>query len=386
MSSVKFTICLPSFGRLSNLVSTLTSLSSVSKRNDTEIVVSLNQYSHDIETRLRSRFSTGNYIFCSTPSQYDMPTNFDYALSMSSGQYITFIGNDDALMPDAIDTAIDHFGIHPKSVLSWYRWPYYWNSYAPLSNQLFVHRKCGNICVNTDVAVEDMLHRYPDFSVLPCVYNSFFPRHIIDLMRQYPYRNQSLNGWPRLWPKNKVLSLDVFNAFQALAFIDDYYFSPYPLTLSGISGKGGGMAYDPTDSINKSFADPRITLSGSQSVLLATDLLTVSELYYQDHPLLSRLTLHAIRKGAFFRYLTVEHDKYPELLSDFEQISHEVNQQVATKNFFGEKRNLIPMLPERLMPDLKRNLRVVEVSQFGVKTCGDAAELYPELAGKLFAN
>lgn len=93
---------------------------------DYEIVVSDN-FSQDSTKEVVQRFADSRIKYFNTGQRLSMRDNWEFALERASGHYIIFIGDDDAVMPGAIDILQRNIHLIPCEVYCWpchvYVWP-----------------------------------------------------------------------------------------------------------------------------------------------------------------------------------------------------------------------------------------------------------------------
>jgi hypothetical protein len=183
---VRFSLVIPTLRRADTLEHALTTLLAQSYA-DIEIVVQNN--GRDPATlAVVERVNDARVRHFSTDDVVPMVDNWERALSNTTGEFITFIGDDDGLLPDACDVAARILDADDAEILSWqpflYLWPQYWDErrqnrlQATVSFEFEVRRE----------ASRPLLERFYDFgahySKLPMLYNSFVKRSLIDRVRE----------------------------------------------------------------------------------------------------------------------------------------------------------------------------------------------------------
>ena len=152
---------------------------------DVEIVVQNN--GNDPATRaIVERAGADRVCHFSTDDVLPMTENWERALSNATGDYVTFIGDDDGLLPDASDVAASVLDAEDAELLSWhpflYLWPQYWE--ARRRNRLQALISPFEVSA---YASRPLLERFYAFSAhyskLPMIYNSFVARSLIDRVR-----------------------------------------------------------------------------------------------------------------------------------------------------------------------------------------------------------
>ncbi|MBR0778028.1 glycosyltransferase [Bradyrhizobium diazoefficiens] len=163
-----------------------------------------------------------------------MSDNWEVALSHASGEYITFIGDDDGLMPYACATAAEMLAERKIDLLSWSAFSYYWPSYH---NAAFRNRLLAEIDLASSaerVSSRSELARVYGFQAqyarLPMIYNSFVHRRVVERMRAIAGR-YFVGASP-----------DVASGIANAALTDSFVRLSRPLGIAGFSGHSTGHA------------------------------------------------------------------------------------------------------------------------------------------------
>lgn len=119
------TVAIPTRERCETLKYTLrTALEQ--KADDYEVVVCDN-FSHDDTRNVVKAFADPRVVYLNTGERLSMCDNWDHALRHARGDYVIFVGDDDAVIPGAIDRLRVLIGERPHDVYMWttptYIWP-----------------------------------------------------------------------------------------------------------------------------------------------------------------------------------------------------------------------------------------------------------------------
>ena len=101
-----------------------------SDRHDIEGIVSINGNStwpEVIKTYQPINDDRVQYVL--TGQLLSMQHNFNIGITQARGEYVTTLGDDDALLPSAFAYADNFFAQYPDSPLCWFRRPYFWPDY-----------------------------------------------------------------------------------------------------------------------------------------------------------------------------------------------------------------------------------------------------------------
>jgi len=170
--------------------------------------------------------------FVSTGLPVSMPENWERALNCTTGEFITFIGDDDGLVSDACATVSAILEKTPGDMISWRPATYYWPEHVVdhVRNRLqaFITEPDVIELKSSRVTLELVYNFRADYSRLPMIYNSFISRSVIDRVRAKCGRY-----FPGVAPD---VSSGILNAF----YCDSYLFSRRPLSISGLSHHSTG--------------------------------------------------------------------------------------------------------------------------------------------------
>jgi hypothetical protein len=214
-----------------------------------------------------------------------MTDNWETALGHASGEYVTFIGDDDALMPYACATVTGILSRRAIDLLSWRAYTYHWPNYY---HPAFRNRLLAEIDLTssaTRVSSRNELARIFGFQAhyahLPMIYNSFVRRSVIDRMR-------AIGGRYFIG-----LSPDVASGIANAALTDSFVRLSRPLGMAGISRHSTGHAlfFETTDFLGtprgaRDFGaidgDPKLPDLNALQLFIARDMLALKRLLLAD--------------------------------------------------------------------------------------------------------
>ena len=192
---------------------------------DYEIIVSDNKSQDDTEKVVKG-FTDSRILYLNTGKRMSMRDNWDYALPHARGDYVIFIGDDDGVMPNAIDRLQTFIIDNPSSIYSWKAHIYHWpiGEFPPEIAVKVPKQKPSTINLNELVrfALRWGGWRY---SSLPLLYHAAVSRKILDNIRQKTGRVfHSTNP-------------DIFMAFTLPVFSDTAINVGESITVHGKSAK-----------------------------------------------------------------------------------------------------------------------------------------------------
>ncbi len=237
--ALKFTVIIPTRERCDTLLWTLRTCTN--QDYDTfEILVSDN-FSQDETRDVVASFKDPRIRYVNTGKHLSMSHNWEFALSHVEKGYVTFVGDDDGLLPGAIselNTLIQRLG--GPEALSWQKADYSWpdamsenqRNYLliPLSRRLMQYdaRQALQNVADFDAAG----WKFPRFyNNLPCLYNS-----VVSMTAIRRAQDASGKFFHSCIP-------DVYSAVALSCVLDTYYYSFKPYSVNGASRHSGGSSY-----------------------------------------------------------------------------------------------------------------------------------------------
>ena len=124
--NIKISLVIPTRERAETLKYTIqTALNQ--KLEEYEVIVSDN-FSQDNTKEIVDGFSDSRLRYVNTMQRLSMTENFSFGVSQAKGEYIIVIGDDDGVMPNAIDQLSKFIISHPSKLYVWPRHGYIWPS------------------------------------------------------------------------------------------------------------------------------------------------------------------------------------------------------------------------------------------------------------------
>jgi hypothetical protein len=232
-----FSLVIPTLRRADTLEHALATLLDQPER-DVEIVIQNN--GNDPETRaVVETCGDPRLKHLATDEVLSMTENWELALANTTGELITFVGDDDGLLPDACTVAASIFDQTDAELLSWepglYLWPTYWDEHRRNRLQVHVSPKFEVRSEPTQLLLERFYAFRSHYSKLPMLYNSFVRRSIVDRVveRHGKYFFGSLP--------------DVSSGIVNATFSETFLKSTRPLSIAGLSGNSLGQRLSRAD-------------------------------------------------------------------------------------------------------------------------------------------
>jgi glycosyltransferase involved in cell wall biosynthesis len=258
--------------------------------DDCEIVIQNNGRDAATEA-IVNEYADSRIRHFSSDTVLTMSDNWEAALANTCGDYVTFIGDDDGLFPDACAFAARVIEQGDVQILSWRPFSYYWPSYQQpeLRNRLLA-------TIDYDMRVEMVRSAYQlqqfyrfdiHYSELPMVYNSFVHRAVIE--RVTARAGRYFIGY----------SPDVVSGIVNAACSEQFALLSRPLSISGTSrhSTGHGFFMDreerfPAEKIARDFGELKllddIPMADNLYLFVAHDMLGVRDTLLGDRDIAFR--------------------------------------------------------------------------------------------------
>lgn len=170
-----------------------------------------------------------------TTENLSVVMNSDFAILNSSGEYISFIGDDDGVVSSIIDCVRwmkqNHVDVVVPSVVR-YLWPdFVTRNDTICTGELFIkeHYTCSTVCKDVNQVLSDSLkHGFVTRGSLPLLYHGIVNRKILNEI--YKKCNTFFPG----------PSPDIANGVAMCFHAKKYVVIDFPIIISGISKMGGG--------------------------------------------------------------------------------------------------------------------------------------------------
>lgn len=117
-----------------------------------------------------------------SPRVLAMNENWETGLALAQGEYVFFMGDDDALMPDGLRLATAILDRTALDVLTWLKYTYWWDSAIEPSvrGRLFVHFGAAFDLIDRIETIRSFYDWRTGMNRLPSIYTSLVKRTLID--------------------------------------------------------------------------------------------------------------------------------------------------------------------------------------------------------------
>lgn len=244
---VKYSVVIPTRDRFAYLNSAIESCLA-SDRHDIEVIVSINGNTTWPEViKAYQPINDDRVRYVLTGQLLSMQHNFNFGITQARGEYVTTLGDDDALLPSAFAYADNFFAQCPDYPLCWFRRPYFWPDYEQQDfsnlkpNTLHCWREISINLQQSKPVIEACCTHYIPYHSLPSVYNSFYPVALLERLRSAQAELEGIETQRSIFLR-QTQSVDAFTAYASLLFVNSYGLISIPLSLSGISRRSNGMS------------------------------------------------------------------------------------------------------------------------------------------------
>jgi hypothetical protein len=275
MNKPVFSIVIPTRNRCDVLRSAVAT--AVAQTDDTVQVLVSDNASADETRQVVESFQDSRVRYVNPGSALGMSEHWEFALSHVTPGFVTVLGDDDGLLPDAVQRARAAIETFDVQAITWRKAEYHWPDHIIPSFRDWLQIPFGNISVFDAYSIlRDVLAFRRTYTDLPCVYNSFVST---DLLRAVEKKG---NG--TLFP---CVTPDVYSGLAIACIVKKYVFSGIPLSVNAASRHSNGTlasfrgirAGGPADHFASTSRQvhPRLVPSSSVPVLIADAFLCASE-------------------------------------------------------------------------------------------------------------
>lgn len=231
MTSPRFSVVIPTREGASTLKYTLQTCL-MQDFDDYEIVVCDN-FSSPATRQVVEEANSPRVKYVRSDKPLAMSSNWELAVSQATGQYITVLGDDDALLPHAF-RVLDH--LLERSGTRAIRWDaafYLWPTIALPEEANYLRLPVCNSVETLDgrLAIASVIRFARCYSTLPMLYNSVVERALLDDLRRRAGR-LFLTRYP-----------DVCSGFMVASSVGQYLSTDVPMTIAGLSHKSVGVGH-----------------------------------------------------------------------------------------------------------------------------------------------
>ena len=168
--------------------------------------------------------------YVNTSKRMSMTRNWEFALSHVVGGYVTFLGDDDGLIPNAASDIASLIQETGAQAISWNKAEYHWPSHPNFALRNVISIPAMNVLVEipATLALRHATRFWLPYNKLPTVYNSFVAYNVIASAKQ---KNGSFF---------MSVTPDVYSGFALMKVLNSYLYSSRPFSVNGASASSNG--------------------------------------------------------------------------------------------------------------------------------------------------
>ena len=229
----KFTIVIPTRERSATLKYTLKTC--VSQDYDNLTIIVSDNFSRDRTKDIVQSFHDNRIKYVNTGKRLSMTDNWEFALRHVNDSYVTYLGDDDGLLPCAIEYISKRLTNCYFPAFVWKKAEYVWPDdhsdgvlVIPFENDNYEY--FSEKVLKRSLTVVNGKLWFP-YIRLPVIYNAFVDSKILNAIKQDSGRF--------FWG----VSPDVYSGFAILSKINTYVYSLFPFSVNGASRFSQGRSF-----------------------------------------------------------------------------------------------------------------------------------------------
>jgi glycosyltransferase involved in cell wall biosynthesis len=231
ITSPKISVVIPTKYAGKSIYATIDTVLSQSYHNY-ELIISDASYSSELAKVITNK-NNFRIRYVNPQKNLSFSDDWNSALEASTGDYVTFIGDDDALLPTALEFFVTALLKTKISAFVWnkinYNWP---NHLLPNQRNIMVGESSPILYTVSAAKALRLASKFRlGYAKLPCIYNSIVSRQIIENIRELSPGNRFFSG----------VIPDVYSSVAIAASIDKYIYAMFPLSVNGAAKYSSGV-------------------------------------------------------------------------------------------------------------------------------------------------
>lgn len=235
MSKAEFTIVIPTRDRLDTLKYSIETALAINYHNYEVLVV--DNYSFPDVASLGNSILDHRVRCIRSERRLSMSENWEYALDHVETEWLTFLGDDDAILPNSLATINNVISATGVSAIRTARADYHWPGLR--------NRKYGVIegiddtginIINSAQMIRSVLIGDNCYTMLPCIYNGGFVK------KELIQKARNMTG-----PFFLSMTPDIYSGFALALLTDHYAYSNQVSVINGASIHSNGTSQFSTD-------------------------------------------------------------------------------------------------------------------------------------------
>ena len=197
-----------------------------------QVVISNNSMQTEVKN-LIDEFSDSRLKYICPKDLMNFSGDWEFALDAADGDYVTFLGDDDGILPGALSYAMKSITFNNVDAFTWRKLNYNWPNHIIKDERNLVTGNSEQQLVKIDAKKALKLLAYFKFryNELPCIYNSIVHKKAIESIKAQSEGGKFFSG----------VIPDVYSSIVLASEIKKYLFATFPLTINGASEKSSGV-------------------------------------------------------------------------------------------------------------------------------------------------
>lgn len=224
----KLSVVIPTKDRADTLLHTLRTVTKQNYKN-LEIIISDNA-SLDNTKEIVMSYTDERIKYNNTRIRLGMSENWEYGLSLVTGDYVMFLGDDDGLLPEACKDVAALIKSTGTEAIIWNKPNYTWPSVNLMPNRLDLKCSYDLIEMRGNIILKAVASGKTSYGRLPVLYSGFVSTDIIRKIK-----NVSNNFFNSVTP-------DVYSGIVLAHELETYLYSMRPFSINGGSEHSNGIS------------------------------------------------------------------------------------------------------------------------------------------------
>ncbi len=197
-----------------------------------QIVVSDNN-SSDNTSDVAASFNDSRITYVRSDKSLSMNESYNFALDAAYGDFVTFIGDDDGFLPNAIASGMELLRDGKYSAFTWRKINYTWPDHRNEDQRNLVVGQSDSLLIAVDgIRKLKLFAAFREgYNNLPCIYNSIVQMRLIEKVKESSPDGLFFGG----------IIPDVHSGIVLSPFVGAYLQAWFPLTVNGASSMSSGV-------------------------------------------------------------------------------------------------------------------------------------------------
>ncbi len=232
MNNPRLTVIIPTRERADTLAYAIRTC--VTQKYDNLAILVSDNYSTDSTREVVESFNDPRIKYVNTGKRLSMSDNYEFGISHVSEGYVSILGDDDGLLPDALTQIAELVKITGFDAINWKSDQYLWPSFRfnKRANLLKISLNDKVLELNGPTELQKLIRCENGYEIVPWLYKGFVSVNSINKVKK-------ISG--RFF---RSMIPDVYSGIALANVIDRYIYSYRPFSLDAISNHSNGASYN----------------------------------------------------------------------------------------------------------------------------------------------